>query len=223
MLGNTVQMALEKMKQTNQSQHSDGLLQVFYAMAQRNGEPIGKYTVRLGLATGKVWLQSCKALGSTEANRSRLLVDCLLQSMNPKLQARVAHAIDGKDSYDRPSYYKLVKFAIQKEAEINFDEAKKMRDLNLKPQATTHFHYKCRKSTLPTTPAVHMVTPAPEEEDGKEDITPQPNKDSDRGESYEASLEDSRVSAGDIEVAIQVVCTAETFSSWCFRCNKVGH
>ena len=37
-------MALEKMKQT------DGLLQEFYAMAQRNGEPIGKNAVRLDLA-----------------------------------------------------------------------------------------------------------------------------------------------------------------------------
>ena len=46
--------------------------------------------------------------------------------MNPKLWARVAHVVDGKDPHDRPSYYKLVKFAIQREAEINFDEAKKM-------------------------------------------------------------------------------------------------
>ena len=38
-----------------------------------------------------------------------------------------------------------------------------------------------------------------------------------------ASLEDSGVSAGDIEVAIQVVCTAEMFSGQCFRGNKVGH
>ena len=125
MLGDTVEMALEKMKQTDQSQHSDRLLQEFYAMAQRNGKPIGKYTVRLDLATGKVQLQSHEALGRTEAERSRLLVDRLLQSMNPKLWARVAHVVDGKDPCDRPSYYKLVKFAIQKEAEINFDEAKK--------------------------------------------------------------------------------------------------
>ena len=78
MLGDTVEMALEKMKQTDLSQHSDGLLQEFYAMAQRNGEPIGKYAVRLNLAAGKVQLQPHEALGSTEAERSRLLVDCLL-------------------------------------------------------------------------------------------------------------------------------------------------
>ena len=92
--------------------------------------------------------------------------------MNPKLQARVAHVVNGKDPHDRPSYYKLVKFAIQKEAEINFDEAKKMLDSSLKLKTSTHFCYKCKKSTPPTTPAVHMVTPAPEEEDGEEEVTP---------------------------------------------------
>ena len=120
--------------------------------------------------------------------------------MNPKLWARVAHVVNGKDPRDRPSHYKLVKLAIQKEAEINFNEAKKMRDS--KPKATAHFHYECRKSTLPTIPAVHMVTPASEEGDSEEEVTPQPSEDSDSGESYEASLEDSGVSAGDIEVAI---------------------
>ena len=55
---------------------------------------------------------------------------------------------------------------------------------------------------MPTTLAVHMVTSAPEEEDSEEEVTPQPSEDSDSGESYEASPEDSGVSAGDIEVAI---------------------
>ena len=54
--------------------------------------------------------------------------------------------------------------------------------------------------SLPT-PAVHMVTPGPKEEDGEEGFTPQPSKDSDSGKSYEASLEESGVSDGDIEVA----------------------
>ena len=85
---------------------------------------------------------------------------------------------------------------------MNFDEAKKTQDLNSKPKATTYFCYECRKSTLPTTPAVCMVTPAPEEEDSEEGVTPQPSEDSDSGESYEASPEHSRVSTGDIEVAI---------------------
>ena len=34
MLGDSVLTALEKMKQTDQQQHSDGLLQEFYAMTQ---------------------------------------------------------------------------------------------------------------------------------------------------------------------------------------------
>ena len=61
------------------------------------------------------------------------------------------------------------------------------------------------------------LRPAPEEEDGKEEVTSQPSEDSDSGESYEASLEDSGVSAGDIDMAIRVVHTAEMFSGWCFR------
>ena len=51
--------------------------------------------------------------------------------MNPKLQARVAHLVDSKAANQRPAYYKLVKFAFEKEAEINFDEAKKTRDSNV--------------------------------------------------------------------------------------------
>ena len=85
MLGDTEE-ALNKMRQTNQHQHSDGLLQEFYAMNQRHNKPIGKYAIRLELATGKVRLQSMEALGSTEEERGRLLIDHLLRSMNPKLQ-----------------------------------------------------------------------------------------------------------------------------------------
>ena len=57
MLGDSILTALNKMKQTDHCQHSDGLLQEFYAMR--------KYAVRLDMAAGKVWLQSQKALGST--------------------------------------------------------------------------------------------------------------------------------------------------------------
>ena len=67
--------ALTKMKQTDHHQHSDGLLQVFYAMTQKHNESIGKYAVRLDMATGKVWLQSPEALGSTLDKCERLLVD----------------------------------------------------------------------------------------------------------------------------------------------------
>ena len=85
MLGDSILTVLNKTKQTDQHQHSDGLLQEFYAMTQRHNEPIGRYAVRLGMAAGKVQLQSQEALGDTPEERGRLLVDHLLQSMNPKL------------------------------------------------------------------------------------------------------------------------------------------
>ena len=85
MLGDTVEEALDKMKQTNQHQHSNRLLQEFYAMTQRHNKPIGKYAVRLNLAASKVRLQYMEALGSTEDGKGRLLIDHLLWSMNPKL------------------------------------------------------------------------------------------------------------------------------------------
>ena len=108
MLGNSVLTALEKMKQTDQKQHSDGLLQEFYAMTQKQNEPIGRYAVRLDMAAGKVQLQSWEALGSTPEEQGRLLVNCLLRSMNPKLRTRVAHLVNGKATHQRPAYYQLV-------------------------------------------------------------------------------------------------------------------
>ena len=54
MLGDSVLPASEKMKQTDQQQHSDGLLQEFYAMTQKHNEPIGQYVVRLDMAAGQV-------------------------------------------------------------------------------------------------------------------------------------------------------------------------
>ena len=137
MLGNTAEAALNKMMMTNQHQHSDGLLQEFYVMTQRANKPIGKYAMCLNLAAGKVRLQSREALGSNEEERVRLLIDHLLRSMNPKLRGRVAHIVDGKAMHERPDYWHLVKFAVEKEAEINFDEAKKVS----KPKATTHFQF----------------------------------------------------------------------------------
>ena len=135
MLGDTVEAALNKMMMTNQHQHSDRLLQEFYVMTQRANEPTGKYAMHLDLAAGKVRLQSREALDSNEEERGRLLIDRLLQSMNPKLRGWVAHIVDGKAMHERPDYWHLVKFAVEKEAEINFDEAKKVS----KPKATTHF------------------------------------------------------------------------------------
>ena len=96
MLGDTVEAALNKMMMTNQHQHSDRLLQEFYVMTQRANEPIGKYAMHLNLAASKVRLQSREALGSNEEERGRLLINRLLQNMNPKLRGRLAHIVDGK-------------------------------------------------------------------------------------------------------------------------------
>ena len=111
------------------------------------------------------------------------MVDHLLQIMNPKLQARVAHLVDGKAANQRPAYYDLIKFAVKKKAQINFDEAKKTRYSTSKPKVTTHFRFNSKKSMLPTTPAVQMVAPVPEEGSGEGEVTPLLSKESDSGES----------------------------------------
>ena len=211
------------MKQTDQQQHSGRLLQEFYAMTQKHNEPIGWYAMRLDMAAGKVLLQSREALGGIPEEQKRLLVNCLLRSMNPKLRARVVHLVDSKAVNQRCAYYNLIKFAVEKEAEINFDEAKKTTDLTTKPKATTHFHFNSKKSTLPTTPAVQMVAPAPEEGSGEEEATPLPSEESDSGKSYKATQEDATISQDDMEITIRVVQASETFTGRCFRCNKIGH
>ena len=104
----------------------------------------------------------------------------------------MAHLVNGKGVHQRPAYYDLVKFAVEKEAEINFDEAKETRDSTLKSKAIMHFHFNSKKSTLPTTPAVQMVAPAPE--GSGEEATPLPSKESDSSESYNATQEDANVS-----------------------------
>ena len=68
-----------------------------------------------------------------------------------------------------------------------------------------------------------MVAPAPEKEVAVEEMTPQPSKDSNSGELYEAQPDHMPVSAGDIKIAIRVAHTSEAFSGRCCRCNKVGH
>ena len=78
MLGDTIEVALNKMIMTDQHQHSDGLLQELYAMTQRANKPIGKYVTCLDLAAGKVRLQSREVLGSNEEERGRLLINHLL-------------------------------------------------------------------------------------------------------------------------------------------------
>ena len=133
----------------------------------------------------------------------------------------MTHVVDGKATCQRPVYYDLVKFAVEKEVEINFDEAKKTRDLTLKPKVTTHFHFSNKKSMLPATPAVQMVAMAPEEGSGEGEVTPLLSEDSDSGKSYEATQEDTTLSQGDVEIAVRVA--SEAFTGRCFRCNKVGH
>ena len=124
----------------------------------------------------------------------------------------MAHLVDG-----------LIKFVVEKEAEINFDEAKKTRDLTLKLKAMMHFHFNSKKSMLPATPTVWMVAPVPEQGSGEEEATPLPSKESDSGESYEATQDDTSVSQGDVEIAVRVMQASETFTGQCFRCNKVRH
>ena len=143
--------------------------------------------------------------------------------MNPKLWARVAHLVDGKAADQRPAYYDLIKFAVQKEAEINFDEAKKTRDSASKPKATTHFCFNHKKSGLPAIPAVQMVAPSPEEGSGEGEATPLLSEESDSSESYEAVQEDTAISQGDVEIAVRVAQASEAFTGRCFRCNKMGH
>ena len=76
---------------------------------------------------------------------------------------------------------------------------------------------------LPATPVVRMVAPAPEEGSGEGEATPLPSEESDSGESYEATQEDTTISQGDIEIAVKVAQASEAFTGRCFRCNKVGH
>ena len=132
--------------------------------------------------------------------------------MNPKLCARVAHVVYSKTTNQRPAYYDLVKFTVRKEAEINFDEAKKTRDLTLKPKAATYFHFNSKKSTFPATPEVRMVALAPEEGSGEGEAAPIPSEESDSSESYEATQDDTMVSQGYVEIAVRVAQASETFT-----------
>ena len=83
----------------------------------------------------------------------------------------------------------------------------------LKPKGTTHFCFNSKKSTLPTTPAVQMVASAPEEGSGEGEATPLLSKESDSGESYKATQDDTTVSQGNVEIAVRVVQASETFTS----------
>ena len=86
--------------------------------------------------------------------------------MNPRLWARVAHVVDGKAADQRP---------VQKEAEINFNEAKKTQDSTSKLKATSHLYFNHKKTRLSATPAVCIVAPASEEGSGEGEVTPHPS------------------------------------------------
>ena len=124
----------------------------------------------------------------------------------------MAHLVDNKAANQRPAYYDLIKFAVEKEAAINFDEAKKTRDSISKPKATMHFCFNSKKSMLPATPAVQMVVPAPEEGSGEGEATPLLSKESDSGESYKAIQDDATISQGNVEIAVRVAQASETFT-----------
>ena len=98
---------------------------------------------------------------------------------------------------------------MQKETEINFDEAKKTRDSTSEPKATSHF---CFNQGLPATLVVQMVAPALKEGSGEGEATPLPSKESDSGESYEAVQEDTTISHGDVEIAVRVAQASEAFT-----------
>ena len=68
-VGDSILTALNKMKQTDPYQHSDGLSQEFYAMTQKLNESTGKYAIRLDMAAGMVRLQSQEALGEPLISR----------------------------------------------------------------------------------------------------------------------------------------------------------
>ena len=119
----------------------------------------------------------------------------------------MGHLVDGKAANQRPAYYDLIKFAVEKEAEINFDKAKKTRYLTSKPKATVHF---CFSISPPQ--QFGLVAPAPGEGSGEGEATPLPSEECDSGESYEATQDDTTISQGNIEIAVRVAQASETFT-----------
>ena len=134
----------------------------------------------------------------------------------------MAHVVDGKAADQRPAYYDLVKFAVQKEAEINFNEAKKTRDSTSKPKAPSHFHFNHKKSGLPATPAVGMVAPAPEEGSGEE-VTPFQVRRVTVTSLTKLYRKTQPYPRAMWRLPSRVAQASEAFTGRCFRCNKVGH
>ena len=57
-----------------------------------------------------------------------------------------------------------------------------------------------------------MVAPALEEGSGEGEATPLPSKESDSGESYEATQEDATISQGGVKIAVRVAQASEAFT-----------
>ena len=100
---------------------------------------------------------------------------------------------------------------VEKEAEINFDEAKKV----LRLKATMHFKFDQKKANLPVNPTVQMVALVPEEEVIVEETTPKPTEDSDMVSPMKHS-QTIRQSQQEIKITNRVACTSEAFSGRCF-------
>ena len=64
---------------------------------------------------------------------------------------------------------------------------------------------------LPAKIAVWMVAPVPEKRSGEEAI-PLLSEESDSGESYKATQDDTTVSQGNVEIAVRVVQASEAFT-----------
>ena len=65
---------------------------------------------------------------------------------------------------------------------------------------------------LPTPPAVWIVALALEEGSGEGEATPLPSEESDSGESYEATQEETTISQGNVEIAVRVAQASEAFT-----------
>ena len=86
-----------------------------------------------------------------------------------------------------------------------------MRDSTSKPKATTHFCFN-NKSMLHATHVVRIVAQAPGVGSGEGEATPLSSKESDSGESYEATQEDTTISQGDVEIAVRVAQASDAFT-----------
>ena len=74
------------------------------------------------------------------------------------------------------------------------------------------FCFDNKKTMLPATPAVWMVGPALEEGSGEREANPLPSKESDSGESCEATQEDATIPQDDVEITVRIAQASEVFT-----------